>query len=97
MKLTQEDHHWLETYCQAFDHRLPGMVEHIILILFGAVRIRPGLIEAEWADVLAREQDRRLPADDSLYVSWDWEAAHDSSKLHRHLSSAFKNTSLASD
>jgi hypothetical protein len=47
------------------------MVEHIILILFGAVLIRPGLIEAEWADVLACEQDRRILADDSLYVSWD--------------------------
>jgi uncharacterized protein (UPF0332 family) len=42
--------------------------------LFGAVLIRPGLIEAEWADVLAREQDRRLLADDSLHVLWEPEA-----------------------
>ena len=43
--------------------------------LFGAVLIRPGLIEAEWADVLAREQDRRLLADYSLHVLWEPEAS----------------------
>jgi uncharacterized protein len=43
--------------------------------LFGAVLIRPGLIEAEWADVLAREQDRRLLANGSLHVLWEPEAS----------------------
>jgi predicted nucleotidyltransferase len=31
MKLTQEDHNWLEAYRQALDQQFPGMVEHIIL------------------------------------------------------------------
>ena len=66
MKLTQENHHWLEAYRQACAQQCPGMVEH--LILFGAVRIRPGLIEAEWADALAREPDCRLLADEGLHV-----------------------------
>jgi uncharacterized protein (UPF0332 family) len=43
--------------------------------LFGAVLIRVRLIEAEWADVLAREQDRRILADYSLHVLWDPEAS----------------------
>ena len=73
MKLTQEDHHWLEAYRQAFAQQFPGMVEHIIV--FGAVLIRPSLIEAEWAGVLAREPDRRLLADESLHVLWGPEAS----------------------
>jgi len=43
--------------------------------LFGAVLVRPGLIEEEWAAVLAREQDRRIAADYDVGVSWDSEAS----------------------
>lgn len=31
--------------------------------LFGSELIKPGLIEKEWANILAREQDRRIAAD----------------------------------
>jgi uncharacterized protein (UPF0332 family) len=31
--------------------------------LFGSELVKPGLIEKEWASILAREQDRRIAAD----------------------------------
>lgn len=43
--------------------------------LFGAVLVRPGLVEEEWAAVLAREQDRRIAADYDVGVSWDSEGS----------------------
>ncbi len=43
--------------------------------LFGAVLVRPGLIEEEWAAVLAREQDQRIAADYDVGVSWEAEAS----------------------
>jgi uncharacterized protein (UPF0332 family)/predicted nucleotidyltransferase len=39
--------------------------------LFGEVLVRPGLIERQWADVLAREQGQRIRAD---YGVGEWEA-----------------------
>lgn len=39
--------------------------------LFGAVFVRPGLIEEKWADVLAREHRRRIAADYGVGVSWE--------------------------
>lgn len=41
--------------------------------LFGSVLVRPGLIEAEWTDVLAREHRRRIAADYSIGASWESE------------------------
>ena len=42
--------------------------------LFGAVLVRPGLIEEAWAAVLAREQDQRVAADYSVHTTWELEA-----------------------
>ena len=42
--------------------------------LFGAVLVRPGLVEEEWASVLAKEQDRRIAADYDVGVAWESEA-----------------------
>ncbi|MCZ7624456.1 MAG: hypothetical protein C3F12_07820 [Candidatus Methylomirabilota bacterium] len=39
--------------------------------LFGSVLVRPGIIEAEWADVLAREHRRRIAADYGITASWE--------------------------
>lgn len=39
--------------------------------LFGSVLVLPGLIEAEWADVLAREHRRRIAADYGISTSWE--------------------------
>ena len=43
--------------------------------LFGSVLVRPGLIEREWASVLARVQDQRIAADYSIGMGWDAVAA----------------------
>jgi uncharacterized protein (UPF0332 family) len=43
--------------------------------LFGSVLVRPGLIEREWASILARVQDQRIAADYSIGIGWDAEAA----------------------
>lgn len=43
--------------------------------LFGAVLVRPGLIEQEWAAVLAREHDRRIAAEYGVGVSWEAESS----------------------
>lgn len=39
--------------------------------LFGSVLVLPGLIEAEWADILAREHRRRIAADYGIGTSWE--------------------------
>lgn len=33
--------------------------------------VRAGLIETEWADILADEQDERVAADYSISVAWE--------------------------
>ena len=42
---------------------------------FGTILVRPGLIEREWAAVLAREQDQRMVADYDVQVSWEAESS----------------------
>ena len=46
--------------------------------LFGSVLVQPGLIEKEWATVLATEQDKRAVADYSVGIAW---ASEDASRL----------------
>ena len=46
--------------------------------LFGSVLVQPGLIEKEWATVLATEQDKRAVADYSVGIAW---ASEDDSRL----------------
>lgn len=46
--------------------------------LLGSVLVQPGLIEKEWATVLAREQDKRAVADYSVGIAW---ASEDASRL----------------
>ena len=43
--------------------------------LFGSVLVRAGLIEREWASVLARVQDQRIAANYSIGIGWDAGAA----------------------
>lgn len=95
MKLTHEDQHRLEAYCQACAQQCLGMVEHMILC--GAVRIRPGLIEAEWADVLAREPDHRLLMDESLHLLWEPDACSRLVEDAREFSPRIRNTWSASE
>lgn len=38
--------------------------------LFGSVLVRQGMLEKEWAAVLAREQDERIIADYGIGASW---------------------------
>jgi predicted nucleotidyltransferase len=59
MKLTPEDHNWLEAYRQALDQQFPGMVEHIIL--FGS-KARGTATEESDLDLLVviRRGDWRL-------------------------------------
>lgn len=42
--------------------------------LFGIVLVRPGLVEEEWASILAKEQDRRIAADYDVGIPWESEA-----------------------
>jgi uncharacterized protein (UPF0332 family) len=42
--------------------------------LFGAVLVRSGPIEKEWAAIFAREQDQRIVADYDVEVEWEEEA-----------------------
>lgn len=42
--------------------------------LFGAVLVRKGILEKEWASVLAREQDERIIADYAVGTVWKPEA-----------------------
>lgn len=46
--------------------------------LFGSVIVQPGLIEKDWAAVLAREQDKRAVADYTVGIAW---ASEDASRL----------------
>ena len=43
--------------------------------LFGAVLVRPGLIEKEWAAILAREQDQCIVADYNVQIAWELETS----------------------
>lgn len=42
--------------------------------LFGVVLAHPGLVEEEWASILAKEQDRRIAADYDVDVLWESDA-----------------------
>ena len=59
--------------------------------------IRPGLIEAEWADVLAREQVAGFSLMRVCTCCRSRKLVHGSSKMRGYLSSVFKNTSSASE
>jgi len=43
--------------------------------LFGSVLVRPGLIEKEWAAILARGQDKRAVAEYAVGAVWEPEEA----------------------